>query len=705
MNDIKNAILTNTSLNLDFIYGRIENNTLIPIDGQQRLTTLFLLHWYFAVKENKLGNENNKEILKKFTYETRLSSIDFCNNLLEYGEAYDELINNKETEEKVSDLIKDSSWYFLSWKYDSTIFSMLNMLDKIQDIFKDVKNAVFEKLQGKSSPITFYFLDLKKFKLTDELYIKMNARGKQLTEFENFKTLFSAYLDSDNKANLDNKWLDIFWNIEKANSKKEMDANKVDGYYYNFFQNITSLFYAESHNIEEIENYSLFKDYEAVYGNAEGTEKYEQKVVYILDALSLYDDSEKLFKNFLLSPQPKHRIKFYALSFYFIWQANNKGGEAYKEEVYHNWMRLTKNLINNRTIASTEAYKKGVLALKDLSQYIENILEYVSEFGEKISFFSMRQKKEEKLKAQLILKDKEWQVLLEKAENHSYFIGQVGFILEYAKKDNGYSKEDFQNYSDKLMKLFGDEFKESHNFLFQRALLSKENYLIKSKLDRCSSNHSFCSFKGNKEHNWRGVFNDSERAFVLKELLDDIKGDNILAELNRIVNDSNIGDWRDIIIKNPECISYCEKRQIRFEDDGKIYLISKAKMSSKHRELFSYNLFLKTFNGNEYKPFSSVYYYTPTNSYEEPCIVLDSFMYKEHEFYMDIQHAGERIYNFIFSYRGERKPKAFSDISNILQKIGFKKEEACLKMDGIREAKVEKKVEEICKEVISQLNL
>ena len=67
LNDIKNAILTNTSLNLDFIYGRIENNTLIPIDGQQRLTTLFLLHWYFAVKENKLGNENNKEILKKFT--------------------------------------------------------------------------------------------------------------------------------------------------------------------------------------------------------------------------------------------------------------------------------------------------------------------------------------------------------------------------------------------------------------------------------------------------------------------------------------------------------------------------------------------------------------------------------------------------------------------------------------------------------------
>ena len=35
---------------LDFIYGStINNNSLfIPLDGQQRLTTLFLLHWYLC---------------------------------------------------------------------------------------------------------------------------------------------------------------------------------------------------------------------------------------------------------------------------------------------------------------------------------------------------------------------------------------------------------------------------------------------------------------------------------------------------------------------------------------------------------------------------------------------------------------------------------------------------------------------------------
>ena len=35
-------------LDLDFIYGSVVNGSFQPLDGQQRLTTLFLLHWYLA---------------------------------------------------------------------------------------------------------------------------------------------------------------------------------------------------------------------------------------------------------------------------------------------------------------------------------------------------------------------------------------------------------------------------------------------------------------------------------------------------------------------------------------------------------------------------------------------------------------------------------------------------------------------------------
>ena len=39
-------------ITLDFVYGDINvDGVMTPLDGQQRLTALFLLHWYAAKKE------------------------------------------------------------------------------------------------------------------------------------------------------------------------------------------------------------------------------------------------------------------------------------------------------------------------------------------------------------------------------------------------------------------------------------------------------------------------------------------------------------------------------------------------------------------------------------------------------------------------------------------------------------------------------
>ena len=48
-----NALVNNSNIELDFVYGSIieekngddKRKIFIPLDGQQRLTTLFLLHW------------------------------------------------------------------------------------------------------------------------------------------------------------------------------------------------------------------------------------------------------------------------------------------------------------------------------------------------------------------------------------------------------------------------------------------------------------------------------------------------------------------------------------------------------------------------------------------------------------------------------------------------------------------------------------
>ena len=71
--------VTEKPITRDFIYGDINRDgDMTPLDGQQRLTTLFLLHWYAARKCNI--SEEKFEFLKKFSYATRYSARNFCSD-------------------------------------------------------------------------------------------------------------------------------------------------------------------------------------------------------------------------------------------------------------------------------------------------------------------------------------------------------------------------------------------------------------------------------------------------------------------------------------------------------------------------------------------------------------------------------------------------------------------------------------------------
>lgn len=174
LDSLKNAI-TNKPITLDFVYGDIDaNGVMTPLDGQQRLTTLFLLHWYAAKRESI--NKDEYGFLSNFSYETRYSARDFC-----------DLLVNKYTPsftQAISEEIIDQAWFPLDWTKDPTISSMLVMLDGIHHMFAEVPD-IWNSL--KNGAISFYFLPIKDMGLTDELYIKMNSRGKPLTQFEHFK--------------------------------------------------------------------------------------------------------------------------------------------------------------------------------------------------------------------------------------------------------------------------------------------------------------------------------------------------------------------------------------------------------------------------------------------------------------------------------------------------------------------------------------
>lgn len=59
-------------LDLHFIYGKPEGESLFPVDGQQRLTTLFLLHLY-AFSDCSEG----VDFLNHFSYQARNTTRDF----------------------------------------------------------------------------------------------------------------------------------------------------------------------------------------------------------------------------------------------------------------------------------------------------------------------------------------------------------------------------------------------------------------------------------------------------------------------------------------------------------------------------------------------------------------------------------------------------------------------------------------------------
>lgn len=178
------ALDSDKALDLDFIFGG-GSEDFVPIDGQQRLTSLFLLHWYIFWRANKTDRLGE---LKNFEYATRTTSTRFCQALCEEFSLPDGDLRKK----TLSGEIRNASWFTGAMVTDPTVKSMLNVLDCIHVVFDGCDCAdFFDKLTDEACPITFFALDtegtLGVKTGVEDLYMKMNARGVPLTDFEIFK--------------------------------------------------------------------------------------------------------------------------------------------------------------------------------------------------------------------------------------------------------------------------------------------------------------------------------------------------------------------------------------------------------------------------------------------------------------------------------------------------------------------------------------
>ncbi len=360
-------------LDFDFVYGKIEKTNkgekLVPIDGQQRLTTLFLIHWYLAVKEGAPCQEYEK--LNRFKYNTRKTAELFCTNLIKNGEY------SKEAGQTVDEQIKDSSWFIMSWEKDPTVHAMLVMLKGIEKEFINSNIPYFKKMiDTESPPVYFHFNDMKLLQLDDDTYIKMNSRGKQLTEFENFKSRFEQYLQDNDSLSVEHKefsgkidsvWTDFFW---QHNSYKLFDEA---------FMNFTIFILEIIHYKQFIDNENLFTPFKIDVNDPDFWKPYLIKKVNIefyikaLDTVTSWGSSETYFGSFLgKNVYHEGKICLFSDEVDLLSCCTKKKGFTIREKILLYFCLIISPRLNMNELENGEFHRRFRI-LRNLLQYVRQI--------------------------------------------------------------------------------------------------------------------------------------------------------------------------------------------------------------------------------------------------------------------------------------------------------------------------------------------
>lgn len=197
--------------NVGFIYAYFDPDLagrFMLIDGQQRMTTLFLILLSLSAKENK-QDQFKRSYLKdgflKFDYKVREASHDFMLNFVEHILSGNEITS-----------VTDQYWYFSEYRQDVTIQSVFNNYKVINDFV--IANDL--SLQYVEDYIEFWYFDTNKSKQGEELYIYMNSRGESVSASENIKATLLKGLSEQEKHDWGSKWekwQNLFWKYRKEN--------------------------------------------------------------------------------------------------------------------------------------------------------------------------------------------------------------------------------------------------------------------------------------------------------------------------------------------------------------------------------------------------------------------------------------------------------------------------------------------------------
>lgn len=606
-----NAVACNKMLLLNFIYGKSISRDgklhFIPIDGQQRLTTMYLFHWYIFKKTDFTDGLSE---LRKFSYATRATSKSFCEYLCDNSYSFD-------FSQSIKTQIHNFTWFSGNYGNDPTVQSMVTVLSAIQDkinSYPDFETLKERLISEDLCPIKFLWLDMKNIGNEDDLYIKMNARGKQLSDFEVFKAgfetseLLSNVIESrditakvDFVSKFNNEYSDLMY---RYLGKKADDALMV------LLKVVLRNNYLVLASKNGISQQTYRDDYKAISSmNGKMFFQFaeeEDKLKYYVNKTPLYDyksshrDSIRMVDNILnklishqsieierpspyivdygsdafilieyLDPSFKTSmendlVQYCMYSFIFKFDLPNNINERL---AYFAWKRFVYNISKNVDIRTYET-------LVETMRIMQDVLDSIDSFQESSILSAIRDVKnnpalvgkrflrpqfiEESLKASLISENPDWKSPILEVE--SYFTkGDIGFILDFSKEETSeYSIEKFNYYFNKITKLIDKDkvlLQQELIIPFEKALLcqpdntrSQMGHLI--KLEN-SNAYAFCIKGFNK---LLGNDNDNEEQCakwqIFKNLLDQIDNNNIAQSLSAVIssNSLRLSGWKKTFV-------------------------------------------------------------------------------------------------------------------------------------------------------------
>ena len=220
------------SCNVGFLYSYepgYSRNEIYLIDGQQRFTTLLLLAFYLALKENK---KREFDILLKtdhptpsFSYRVRSLTETFLYTMWKNTDSLDSLLK-----------VKDRPWYVSAYEDDMTIQAMLSSLYLIHKFDEAHPDDFHLKYESCISGVEFWYFNVGQTSQGEELYITMNSRGEQLTDSEQIKPLLFAKAKKDKTTPIHGSswgkawddWEEFFFSLKSSDQNISHVENAID---------------------------------------------------------------------------------------------------------------------------------------------------------------------------------------------------------------------------------------------------------------------------------------------------------------------------------------------------------------------------------------------------------------------------------------------------------------------------------------------